>query len=71
MLHPEIRSYEEMEAAVYATYDYFINEYLLHRYKGKTTGEVRKAALETDIPEQYSIPKNNMIIRYWDHIHSL
>jgi len=71
VLYPSIHSYEEMETAVYAVYDYYINEYPLHRYGGKTAGEVRKAALEAEVPKQYPIPKNNRIIKYWDHIHSL
>lgn len=71
VLYPDIRSYEDMEKAVYAALDYYINEYPQHRFKGKTSGEVRKEALGAEIPVDYPIPKNNRIIKFWDHIHSL
>lgn len=71
VLYPDIHSYEEMEAAIYAACDYYINEYPLHRYGGKTAGEVRRESLKAETPQQYPIPKNNRIIKYWDHIHSL
>ena len=61
----------EMVAAIYAAYDYYINEYPLHRFGGKTAGQVRKEALEVESPTQYPIPKNNRIMKYWDHIHTL
>ena len=64
VLYPKISSYEEMEEAIHSTYEYYINEYPLHRYGGKTAGEVRKAALEAEIPVEYPIPKNNRIIKY-------
>ena len=71
VLYPDIHSYESMEKAVYAALDYYINEYPQHRFKGKTAGEVRKEALSAEIPVNYPIPKNNRIIKFWNHIHSL
>ena len=71
VLYPDINSYEEMEKAVYAAFDYYINEYPQHRFKGKTAGEVRREALSAETPVDYPIPKNNRIIKFWDHIHSL
>lgn len=71
VLYPDVHSYMEMVAAIYAAYDYYINEYPLHRFGGKTAGQVRKEALEVESPTQYPIPKNNRIMKYWDHIHTL
>lgn len=70
VLYPDVCSYEAMEKAVYASFDYYINEYPQHRFKGKTAGEVRREALSTEVPVDYPIPKNNRIIAFWDHIHS-
>ncbi len=71
VLYPDVHTYEEMEKAVYAAFDYYINEYPQHRFKGKTAGEVRREALSAETPIDYPIPKNNRIIKFWDHIHSL
>ena len=71
VLYPDVCSYEEMEKAVYDSFDYYINEYPQHRFKGKTAGEVRREALSAEEPVDYPIPKNNRIIEFWDHIHSL
>lgn len=71
VMYPNIHSYEEMEKAIYAAFDYYINEYPQHRFKGKTAGEVRREALSAKKPVDYPIPKNNRIIKYWEHIHSL
>jgi transposase InsO family protein len=71
VLYPDARSREELEAAIYGAFDYYINEYPQHRFKGKTAGEVRREALTAATPVVYPIPKNNRIIKYWNHIHSL
>ena len=71
VLYPKARTYEELETAIYGTIDYYINAYPQNRFKGKTSGEVRREALGTDIPPAYPIPKNNRITKYWDRIHSL
>ncbi|MCR5448895.1 MAG: IS3 family transposase [Solobacterium sp.] len=71
VLFPDVSSYESMEEAIYSAFDYYINEYPQHRYKGKTAGEVRREALSAQTPVDYPIPKNNRIIKFWDHINSL
>ncbi len=71
VLCPDIRSQEELEKAVYAAYEYYIYEYPQHRFNGKTAGEVRAEALGTEAPAFYPIPKNNRIVQFWNHIHSL
>ena len=71
VLYPNARTYEELETAIYGTIDYYINEYPQNRFKGKTSGEVRREALSSDTPVVYPIPKNNRITKYWDRIHSL
>ena len=71
VLYPDIHSYEELEAAIYAAFEYYINEYPQHRFKGKTAGQVRREALSAEVPVDYPIPKNNRIIKFWDKIHAL
>lgn len=71
VLYPDISSYEELEAAIYGTIDYYLNEYPQHRFHGKTAGQVRAEALQELSPTQYPIPKNNRIQKYWDKIHEL
>lgn len=71
VLYPDISSYEELEAAVYGTVDYYLNEYPQHRFHGKTAGQVRAEALQEASPTQYPIPKNNRIQKYWNRIHEL
>lgn len=71
VLYPNARSQEEIKAAIYGAFEYYINEYPQHRFKGKTAGEVRREALSSETPVVYPIPKNNRIIKYWNHIHSL
>lgn len=44
ILYPNIHSKEEMIEAIYGTLDYYINEYPQKRFKGKTCGQIRKAA---------------------------
>ncbi|MBR3311470.1 MAG: IS3 family transposase [Solobacterium sp.] len=71
VLYPDVCSCEAMEKAVYDSFDYYINEYPQHRFKGKTAGEVRREALSTEVPVDYPIPKNNRILEFWNRIHSL
>ena len=71
VLYPNARSQEEIKAAIYGAFDYYINEYPQHRFKGKTAGEVRKEALSAETPANYPIPKNNRIIKFRDRIHTL
>ena len=71
VLYPNARSREEIEDAINGAFEYYINEYPQHRFHGKTAGEVRREALDTETPVIYPIPKNNRIIKYWNHIHSL
>ena len=68
ILHPEIHSYNELVQAIYATYDFYINKYPQRRFHGKTAGQVRREALAAQYPEQYPIPKNPKIIKYWETI---
>jgi hypothetical protein len=68
ILHPEIHSYNELVQAIYATYDFYINKYPQQRFHGKTAGQVRRKALVAQYPEQYPIPKNPKIIKYWETI---
>ncbi len=70
VLYPDIHTYEEMEAAIYAAYDYYISEYPQHRFKGKTAGEVRREALQAETPVAYPIPVNRKIQKFWDNIES-
>ena len=70
VLYPDIQTYEEMEAAIYAAYDYYISEYPQHRFKGKTAGEVRREALQAETPVAYPIPVNRKIQNFWNNIES-
>lgn len=70
VLYPDIHTYEEMEAAIYASYEYYINEYPQHRFKGKTAGEVRREALQAETPVSYPIPVNRRIQKFWNNIES-
>ncbi len=71
VLYPDARSRRELEDAICGALAYYIDEYPQHRFHGKTAGEVRREALGAVTPVVYPIPKNNRIIKYWNHIHSL
>lgn len=68
ILYPNIHSKEEMIEAIYGTLDYYINEYPQKRFKGKTCGQVRKAALLADVPADYPIKQANRYIKFWADI---
>lgn len=65
ILYPDISSWEELEEAIYNTYDYYINKCLQARYNGKTSGEVRSIAMTASVPEIYPIRENLQIKRFW------
>ena len=44
--------------------DFYCNERMQERFKGKTPAEVRAEALATDVPKQYPIPENKRIQKY-------
>ncbi len=68
ILHPDINTYDELVQAIYETYDFYINKYPQRRFHGKTAGQVRRKALSSRKPEQYPIPKNSRILKYWETI---
>lgn len=68
ILHPEVKTYEQLEAAIYATYDYYCNEYPQERFHGKTSGQVRAEALTAEVPVSYPIKINLGIQRWWQMI---
>lgn len=70
VLYPGVKTAAEIKGALYKTFDYYINEYPQKRFKGKTAGEVRKAALEEGIVEDYPIQKNPAVMRFWEKIES-
>ncbi|MBR3692966.1 MAG: IS3 family transposase [Erysipelotrichales bacterium] len=71
VLYPNLETYEELEEAIYKTYEYYQHEYPQARFHGLTAMEVRQAALTTDAPQQYPIKPNSRIIKYWKHIDEL
>ena len=71
VLYPDVTTKQEMTDAIFGTLDYYINHYPQKRFKGKTAGQVRKEALETENPVSYRIADNPKIIRYWQHIEEL
>ncbi len=70
-LHPDVETLDELLIAIDETFEFYINEYPQERYHGLTAGEVRQAALKTDMPTQYPIQPNPKIIKYWNHINEL
>ena len=68
ILHPEIDSVESCIEAVGETINYYMNEYPQERFGGRTAGEVRKEALESEEPVQYPIKPNRQIQRFWEKI---
>lgn len=65
ILYPNIKSKEEMIRAIYGTLDYYINEYPQKRYIGKTCGQVRREATQTEHPIIYPIKQANRYIKFW------
>lgn len=68
ILHPEIDSAESCIEAVGETINYYMNEYPQERFGGRTAGEVRKEALESEEPVQYPIKPNLQIQKFWEKI---
>lgn len=66
--HPDLKTLEELEEAVYETFDYYMNEYPQERFNGKTAAEVRKEAMESNKCIQYPIKTNPAIERFWSEI---
>lgn len=68
VLYPEARSRKELEVALNNTFMYYIEHYPQERFGGKTSGEVRKEAMDRKIQTQYPIAPNPKIIRFWAKI---
>lgn len=64
VLHPEIRSMEELKKAVDQTFHFYNHEYLQERFGTRTHMEVRQEALESDHPKPYPIKPNPKIIAF-------
>jgi len=71
VMHPDLKTYEELEEAIYKTYDYYQNEYPQTRFKGKTAMEVRNEALSLEMPMTYPIKPNPRVTKYWKGIEEL
>lgn len=68
ILYPNLKTYEELEQAIYNTLDYYHNEYPQMRFNGLTSLEVRKKALKQNVPEQYPITPNPRVVQFWEKI---
>lgn len=68
ILNPDVSNWEELEAGIKRSFDYYINEYPKERFKGKTVGEVRREALSATVPVAYPIKKDSRIVRFWKKI---
>lgn len=68
ILYPNLKTYEELEEAIYKTMDYYQNEYPQMRFKGLTPLEVRSKALKEKNPKQYPIKSNPQVVKFWNHI---
>ena len=68
VLHPDIKTEEDMIKAINHTIKYYNEEYPKKRFKGKTPAEVRKEGLKSKTPTIYPIPKNLKIERFWQRI---
>lgn len=71
ILYPNLKTYEELEQAIYKTLYYYENNYPQSRFKGLTAMEVRKQALGNNKPEIYPIKPNPQVVKYWKQIDSL
>lgn len=71
VLYPSIKTKKELIEAVYKATDYYINYYPQRRLKGKTAGQVREEAMDSDNAANYPIPVNQKYTRYWEHIERL
>ncbi len=68
ILYPNLKTYDELEKAIYNTLDYYQNNYPQMRFKGLTPAEVRKKALEMENPIQYPIKQNPQVVKFWSRI---
>ena len=68
ILYPAIKTKDEMLMAIEGTLNYYINCYPQKRFNGKTCGQVRAEALNSDDPISYPIKKANKYIKYWNEI---
>lgn len=68
ILYPNLKTYEELEEAIYKTMNYYQNEYPQKRFKGLTPSEVRAKALDEINPTRYPITPNPQVVKFWDNI---
>lgn len=68
ILYPNIKTKNEMIDAINGTLNYYINHYPQKRFGGKTCGQVRKEAFESNLPIKYPIKKANKYIKFWKKI---
>ena len=68
VLHPDIKTKEELIEAIHHTIEYYNENYPKKRFKGKTPAEVRRETLESDTPIIYPIPRNHKIERFWQKV---
>lgn len=71
ILYPNLKTYEELEKAIYKTLDYYQNEYPQARFGGLTSSEVRGKALGVDTPTRYPITPNPKVVKFWNHIEEI
>lgn len=67
VLHPQVVSYDELNASICKTIDYYINEDPQKRFNGLTAGEMRKEAMRGNI-KNCPIATNHRIEGYWKTI---
>jgi putative transposase len=68
ILYPNLKTYEELEEAIYKTMNYYQNEYPQMRFKGLTPAEVRAKALSETVPKRYPITPNPQVVKFWNDI---
>lgn len=68
VLHSQVASYDELNASICKTIDYYINEDPQKRFNGLTAGEMRREARKGNI-KSCPIAPNHRIKRYWQKIH--
>ncbi|MGB4985449.1 MAG: IS3 family transposase [Erysipelotrichaceae bacterium] len=68
VLYPNLKTYEQLEQAIYNTLDYYHKDYPQMRFKGLTALEVRSNALNQENPKRYPITPNPQVVKFWNHI---
>ena len=68
ILHPNLKSYEELEQAIYHTLDYYHYDYPQRRFKGLTPLEVRNKEITAETPTNYPIKPNPQVVKFWKNI---